>query len=193
MGPKQLHVTREGWLRQLTEMLRPMFQSHGAKLPARIRVSCSWPGGGSARTRVGEAWSPKCSADGTHETFISPAIADVAEVAHILVHELVHHAVGVAAGHRGPFRKLAVALGLTGKMTATVAGPELASKLAELTDTLGPYPHKKLTVAGNVRKQTTRMLKVQCDNCGCVVRMTRKWLEDVGPPTCACGLEMETC
>ena len=185
------HTTREGWLLDLVKLLRPMFAEHGAELPANIRVSCSWPGGGSKRTRIGEAWSPTCSSDGAHETFLSPLMSDPAQVAHILVHELVHHAVGVAAGHRAPFRKLAVALGLEGKMTATVAGPELAAKLAKLTDKLGPYPHGGMTSASARSKQTTRMLKVQCTSCGCVLRMTRTWLDDVGPPTCGCGSEME--
>jgi hypothetical protein len=33
------------------------------------------------------------------------------------------------------------------------------------------------------------LLKVTCE-CGCVVRMTRKWLDEVGPPTCGCGTAM---
>jgi len=184
------HATREGWLLELTARLRPMFAAQGAELPAKIRVSCSWPGGGSARTRVGEAWSAKCSADGAHETFISPAMGDVAEVAHILVHELVHHAVGIECGHKGKFRSLATALGLTGQMTATVATPELAATLLEMTDAVGPYPHSTLTPGEGRKKQTTRMMKLECSTCGCIARMTRTWPIDVGPPTCGCGGEM---
>lgn len=33
------------------------------------------------------------------------------------------------------------------------------------------------------KKQTTRLLKVECGQCGYTVRLTRKWL-DVGPPGC---------
>ena len=183
-------ANREEWLGRLVTALRPMFAEQGYVLPERIRVSCSWPGGGSARKRIGEAWSPKCSADGTHETFISPVLDDVAVVAHVLVHELVHHAVGVEAGHKGPFRKLATALGLTGKMTATEAGPELAARLHALTERIGPYPHASLSASGGRKKQTTRMLKVACTACGCIVRMTRQWLDEVGAPTCACGGDM---
>ena len=76
-------------------------------------------------------------------------------------------------------------------MTATVAGPELAAKLAKLTAKLGPYPHGDMTPAATGRKQTTRMIKVECISCGCVLRMTRTWLDQVGPPTCGCGGEME--
>ena len=31
------------------------------------------------------------------------------------------------------------------------------------------------------------MIRIQCVSCGCLARMTRKWLADPGPPTCACG------
>ena len=36
-------------------------------------------------------------------------------------------------------------------------------------------------------EQGTRMIKVTCADCGCVVRMTRKWLDEQGAPTCGCG------
>src|SRR5262249_61210120 len=100
--------------------------------PDVIRVA----GGGPPKSalpakprRIGEAWSAKCSADGTCETFLSPCLADPVQVGAVLVHELVHHAVGVEHGHKGPFRKLAVAIGLTGPMRATSAGPALAERL----------------------------------------------------------------
>ena len=35
------------------------------------------------------------------------------------------------------------------------------------------------------------MLKAECDSCGMVVRTTRKWIEEVGLPTCACGGQFE--
>ena len=53
-------------------------------------------------------------------------LKDPLEVAATLVHELVHIlAVGVEEGHRGKFTKLAKAIGLEGKMTATHAGETL--------------------------------------------------------------------
>ena len=105
----------------------------------------------------------------------------------VLVHELVHHAVGVEHGHKGPFRKCAVAVGLVGPMRATTAGPALASRLHALAESIGPYPHAQLDANAGRKKQTTRMLKVTCADCGCIVRMTRQWLDEVGAPTCACG------
>lgn len=186
-------ATREHWLGRFVAAISPDFAELGYPLPARIRVSCGWPsraGLSTNRQRIGEAWSPVCSADGTHETFLSPVLGDAEAVGHVLVHELVHHAVGVQHGHKGPFRKLALAIGLTGKMTATVAGPRLAERLHALTTKIGPYPHAALTGSNGRKKQTTRMLKVECSACGCTVRMTRKWLDDAGAPVCGCGEQM---
>ena len=39
------------------------------------------------------------------------------------------------------------------------------------------------------KKQTTRMLKCVCSECGYVARTTAKWLETVGAPLCACNSE----
>lgn len=185
-------TTREQWLAALVVALRPMFLQHGATIPAKVRVSCGWPRGARGKQKaIGQAWSPICSADGTCETFVSPALADPVEVAAVMVHECVHHAVGVKEGHKGPFRRVAVALGLQGKMTATVAGDALKHSLAALCEQLGPYPHAALSAMdGVVKKQSTRMLKVACGACGCVVRMARQWLDNAGAPTCACGAEM---
>lgn len=184
-------MTREEWLALLVEALRPVFKAHGAKIPAKVRVACGWPRSSNGRHKaIGQAWSPSCSADGTHETFISPELSDPVRVADVLVHELVHHAVGTACGHKGPFRKLAIALGLTGPMTATIAGPELTQRLHDMTRAIGPYPHATLSARDGLKKQTTRMLKVQCPACECTCRMVRQWLDDPGPPTCACGTPM---
>ncbi|MGE3171789.1 MAG: transcription elongation protein SprT [Planctomycetota bacterium] len=182
--------TREQWLGALVDALRPTFAGLGSPLPEPIRVSCGWPSKSalsSKAKRIGEAWSARCSADGAHETFLSPSLGDAVEVGAVLVHELVHHAVGVEHGHRAPFARLAKAVGLVGPMRTTTAGPDLADRLHTLAERLGPYPHGALVAGMGRKKQTTRMLKVACADCGCIARMTRQWLDTVGAPTCACG------
>jgi hypothetical protein len=124
--------------------------------------------------------------------FISPTLADAVEVLATLVHELAHCAVGVEHKHKGPFRKCAKAVGLEGKMTATTAGDELASQLTALSDRVGVYPHAALIHSSESKPQSTRMLKIECPECGYTVRTTAKWIE-VGLPTCPCGGEMEQC
>lgn len=187
--------TREKWLLQLTERLRLMFEDIGFKLPEKIRASCGFPSKGALATkarRIGECWSDDKSEDQHYETFVSPLLSDVAEVAATQVHELCHAAVGVKCGHKKPFTKVAKAIGLEGKMTVTTAGVELAAKLLKLTDEIGPYPHARLVHSSSPKKQGTRMLLVKCPKpeCGYQVRTTKKWIE-VGVPTCPCGTKME--
>jgi hypothetical protein len=183
--------TREAWLMALAGRLRPRFEAVGATVPAEVRLSCGWPSKGataSRNRRIGECWHAQCSADGTREVFISPTLADPVEVAAVVVHELVH-AAGLM-GHGSDFARVARAVGLTGRMTATVAGDALLADLAVLVAELGEYPHATLTPGDNLKKQSTRLLKVMCGACDYTVRVTAKWLE-VGFPTCPCGNVME--
>lgn len=50
--------------------------------------------------------------------------------------------------------------------------------------------------AGRPRKHaqnTTRMLRVECPSCGCLLRMTRTWIDRAGLPSCGCGARMAEC
>lgn len=187
-------MLRESWLEQMIDLLRPDFAAIGSPLPmTTIRVSCGFPSKSAlARKapRVGECWGVESSEDHSFQVFISPVLREGVEVAGTLVHELVHCAVGIGCKHRGPFPRVARAIGLEGKMTATVVGESLKVRLMELIEQLGPYPHARLVASNKPKTQTTRMLKVTCKECGCVIRMTQKWLDEVGTPTCACGGEM---
>ncbi len=185
--------TREEWLQRLTTSLRGMFSAAGFPLPLRVRATCGFPSKGATSRksrRIGECWADSASAARYHEILISPLEANPLEVGAILVHELCHTVVGVKCGHRGKFGRVARAVGLEGKLTATVAGESLKARLHALLQSIGPYPHARLVASNAPKTQTTRMLKVECEECGCVVRMTRKWLEEAGCPTCGCGGEM---
>jgi hypothetical protein len=186
--------TREEWLNQLTKALRPAFLEAGGEIPEKVRTTCGWPsrsGRAKKHRRIGECWSNDNSKDEHFEIFISPTLSKLGEVAETLVHELVHTAVGVKEGHKAAFRKVAVKLGLEGKMTETHAGEALRDRIEVLASEIGPYPHAELTF-GDKKVQGTRMLKVVCPDpaCGFQFRTTRKWI-DIGLPTCFCGTKME--
>jgi len=172
-----------------------LFDGNIDKKP-NMKVSCGWPHKAALAKRIrriGECWSPGCSTQKTTEIFISPYLEDPAEVLATLVHEMCHAAVGVQVGHKGIFRKMALRVGLTGKMTATQAGDELKGKLARVIDRLGPYPHGKLDLSTSTngdKKQKTRYHLVKCPDCGYQVRVTQKWIE-IGMPACPCGQIME--
>ena len=186
-------MIREDWLMKMIDLLRPDFEHVGSPLPEKIRVSCGFPSKSALANkarRIGECWGVESSEDKSFQVFISPLLKEGVEVSGTLVHELVHTAVGIDCKHRGPFPRVAKAIGLEGKMTATVPGEALIVRLKELIGQLGPYPHARLVASNRPKTQTTRMLKVTCKECGCVVRMTRKWLDEAGLPTCGCGGEM---
>jgi hypothetical protein len=214
-------ITREEWLHLAIEALRPEFEKVEFPLPEKIHVSVGF-GYGSKRENgkiLGQCWARRVSEDDVNHIFISPELKEEARVLDVLIHELVHAADDCKSGHKGAFAKAAKALGLTGKMTATVATPELTEKLAELAKKIGPYDHATLYPMGKPiqpkeepkpedpeetpeepptssgpKKQGTRMIKVACNSkCECggyVVRTTAKWLE-VGMPVCPFGTVME--
>jgi hypothetical protein len=180
----QSPVTREAWLLGLVDELRPYFGRHKAAIPKQVRVTCGWTGKGAQAKRIGECWGPATAADGVPHLYISPVLDDPAAIAHVLVHELVHAAVGNEAHHGREFGRVAKRLGLVGKMTSTTAGPELATVLAEMTAKLGPYSHSRVTPGGgHDKKQSARMIKLACPTCGYAVRTTSKWIL-VGLPMC---------
>lgn len=182
-----IHPNREAWLLAATENLRScLFKQHGAEVP-NVRVSVGFPGGRSPKKAIGQYWPSQACIDATASVFVSPVLHEPLRALDVLVHELVH-AVHPEAGHKGPFAKLAKAIGLTGKMTATVAGPELELRLNALASELGPYPHAGINLSDR-KKQTTRLNKAECSACGYTCRVTKKWLELVGPPLCPCNSE----
>ena len=182
------HLTRETYLSSAIEYLAPKFVNLGHPLPS-VRASVGIPAGGKGGKlkRIGECWSNLASADGTTEIFICPSQSNAVDVLAILLHELVHAAVGLKCGHKGAFKRVATSLGLEGPMTATTPGKQLASDLAELSHTLGEYPHAALkTALSGRKKQGTRMLKLECSDCGWTCRTTAQHIQ-AGTPTCHCG------
>ena len=140
--------------------------------------------------RIGECWGVESSEDKSFQVFISPVLQRALKSAPRWSMNWSTRAVGIECKHRKPFTTAAKAIGLEGKITATVAGAALIERLKELIDELGEYPHARLVASKKPKTQSTRMLKVTCKECGCVVRMTRTWIDDAGLPTCGCGGKM---
>lgn len=184
------NVTREAWLNQAAQELKPLYQEHKYAVPDNLHISCGFPSRSALsgkKQRIGECWSDEASDTKQFEIFISPVLADSVKVLDVLAHELVHAIVGHKAKHGAIFRKCAQAIGLEGKMTSTHAGDALKAKLEAIAAKLGAYPHGALHAMTNGKdKQSTRLLKCECPKCGYTVRVTKKWL-DVGEPLCASG------
>jgi hypothetical protein len=181
-------MTREQWLEAAVVFARPWFNKAGFTLPA-VKVSCGWPSR-KALSKVralGECWAAEASEDNVHQIFVSPYLDDVPAVLATLVHELLHAAVGCEHGHKAPFKRAMKKVGLTGKANATAADENLLGQIQGWSGLLGAYPNAALDplrVDKLRKKQTTRMLKCTCPECGYTVRLARKWLDEVGAPHC---------
>ena len=47
-----------------------------------------------------------------------------------------------------------------------------------------------MTAVAAPKKQSSRLLKAECESCGYTVRVTRKWVDQVGAPHCPTHGEM---
>lgn len=197
---------RQAWLDRAVVAFRGRFKAAGYTIPDHVRVSVGWPagsrGGKGGASTVGECFTYKASADAAHEIFISPGLGITSpERAHsqsvtvlqVLSHELVHATVGVEASHGPKFRKAAVLLGHEGKMTATTAAPEFVTWAERHIAREGTFPMGKLNKNEGRKIQTTRLLKCECDTCGYMARVTKKWIDLAGAPVCPTDETPMTC
>ena len=188
------HETREGWLRAATDDLRRYFSENGYEIPEKMRFSIGFPSTGRQGKRRGELWHAVTSDDETCELFIRADVEAPADVLGILVHELLHAVLPVDAGHGKLYKEGAAKIGLTGPMREAMPNALLSDLLAKIAVDLGPLPHARLNIdrgrdgraADRPKKQTTRMRKATCadSSCGYTVRVTAKWVADIGPPHC---------
>jgi len=182
-----VYTPREDWLVKVATLLLPSFQEiAGIKAYPKYRVSCGFPSTGRRGRRIGECWYPGSSKDAHHELFIHPTLDEPIEVAATLAHELAHVVAGPEAKHGKDFKRLVTPLGLTGRACATVAGEGFIELIKPILKQAGKYPHASLSAGGTSTrgpKQSTRMIKVVCEECGYILRTTRSWLQH-GIPSC---------
>lgn len=188
--PKGIHDTREGWMLAALPSLMEIMDASDAPAFQQPLVSIGIPSnGGRARKRTvtGECWSEKATESGVCSIFISPALNDPVHVLGVLLHNLIHAAVGTEAGHSMPFQQVAAGVGLRPPEGTPweeaerpneedEAGKALSTKLAAIVANLGEFPHSRLTVKRNPgsRKQATRLLKYECSKCGLIARISAK-------------------
>ena len=179
---------REGWLSEAADMLfddvlMPAVEDNqlGYSKPL-IRISCGWPRGSrGAKSLRGHTYKKADSTSNINEIFISPELDEPYAVLDVLAHELIHAILDDNKKHTGPFRLIAQPAGFEGPMSDTHAGERLAAVFAEMMDILGDYPHQKLDL--NKAKPGSRQLKCECIECGLVVRMSRKAIDQVESQT----------
>ena len=160
----QLQQTREAWLNYVAQRLAPMLEQLGTPVPTQLRIAIGFTSSGRRSRSIGECWDNRCSEDRHFEIFIRPDLSESKDllplqVAAILGHELVHAAVGVAAGHGKAFRRVARGIGLVGQMAATTAGPEFEKAMRPILEAAGPLPHGRLQAAMGTSSHSNRRKK----------------------------------
>ena len=180
-NPTGANSERIAWLEQAYDLLRSELLPEA---PERVTITFGFPSKGarpSRNQRIGEYahFLKDCDAGPGLLTLHPTIFREPARVLDVLLHEMIHAACP-NDGHRGKFPKLAKRVGLTGKMTATVAGPELKATLAEfLADRLPPMPNGHGDISSQRKKQSTRMRKYVCPACGQIVRAATDCLNAV--------------
>jgi hypothetical protein len=182
--------TREEWLNVVLHkhVAKLLKTKAGVTLPADCKVSVGFPGGGSARKRIGECWPRARSSIKVNEIFLNPSMKDVTRLLDVLVHEAIHAADDCASGHKGFFTRTAKAVGLEGKMTATHAGPELALWIKDTITMMPTFDYGSLDLSGR-KRQTTRMIKHEHVECGAVWRAAAKWGDSIACPFCGGAMD----
>ena len=174
-------LERQQWLEAAVEALRMKFADAGYRVPEKVRISIGWPKRAASCGAIGECWSTAASSDSHNELFISPELTEATRILGVLGHEMVHATVGTDAGHRKPFKRCALAIGLQGPMRATTESAGFVAWAETLVNRIGPYPAGFLT---DSPKQGTRLQRCECPGCGYLARVSAKWLLLSGPPVC---------
>ena len=147
------HATREDWLTDATNQLRPIFDVIGKPLPTRIRVATGHPLNFKRNRRLGDCHAAGDSADRAIEICISPTIAKPVEVFTVLLSQLCRATAG-ALSYGTAYEVVATEVGLVPTNTATLdkwktckGNAMFADLYADLIAGLGDYPHAPLGVA----------------------------------------------
>jgi predicted SprT family Zn-dependent metalloprotease len=189
-------MNRETWLlKGVEELKKSVFQPVGLKVP-KVNVSVSLMSTGIRKQKnatLGENYHTRCSTAGNHEIFMSPLYFDrsnSARVLDVLAHELIHAIDNNKHGHGKVFRDMALKIGLKSPMRATTANKELKEKCEKIVKKIGEFPHDKMIIDQNRKKQGTRMKKVSCLGCGFSYRTSQKNINMMTNNICnACGKE----
>lgn len=138
-----------------------------------------------------------------HEINLSAETLRDCNPGEVIIHELAHaenQTLGIKdctnQVHNKKFKVMAERLGLVVKprdkrygFGFTDLGEPAKAFLADVKYNPSVFAFNRL-LPGSTAKAGTRLLKVECPDCGYVARVTQKWI-DTGLPTCPCGKKME--
>ena len=179
--------TREEWLNAaatiaLEDYIDPAMADLGIPLLSSLyRISCGWPKGarGSTAAKVYGVCHPASHSSDEHvEMFISPILDDEAKAFMTVLHECIHQRLNCQDGHKGRFKRIALACGFEPPISKLAPSQELLEETMDfILPRLGEYPAAAMS-SESPNKQSTRMLKLAC-SCGFTARTSRKWADQL--------------
>lgn len=186
--------TRESWLtRAVPHLSLRIATLAGVAVPADLQVSVGFARG--SKKAIGQCIDAGASVDKTtRNVSICPTLASASRVLDVLLHELIHAAVGCDHGHDKVFGAAARAVGLEGKLTATEASAALKADLESLATELGPYPHVAVVARPAIKQpkpgksEWVRMYSKTIE--GFLVNIKRDVIEEHGAPVDPAGDEL---
>ena len=123
-------------------------------------------------------------------------MADSLQVIDVLAHELVHaiqtHLFPKCKkSHGKEFIDICKAVDMTGskKFAQAEASEDFKKDLNDIIHKIGEYPHSAINLNAKRKKQTTRMIKLEC-HCGYIARSSGGAIITYGLPS-HCGIEMQ--
>ena len=134
---------RQWWLQNAVLFLADYMARRSVYVGA-VRVSESWllREGLEMRQDVNvQCILPRLHSDGASEVFISPQIVESIEVLELLLHQLIHIAVGILYEHSKKFAQVARHVGLEVTPTSIISGSALRSVFQQYIEKVGSCPH----------------------------------------------------
>ena len=196
------NINRETYLNLVIKKAQLIFAKNHYDLHSlskNIMVACGYP----PNTRIGAKFdtlgvhiNPKASSIAKHEIFINPIVDDTYQAIDILLHELVHaiqtDLFPKSKAHGKEFRAICKKIGMDGskKYAQACAGIELSKLIKEWIKEIGKYPHGSINLKADRKKQSTRMIKLECSCCGFIARCSNGAINNCGLPF-HCGVEMD--
>jgi hypothetical protein len=137
---RDTHNSHQAWLASAYKALHAKYLPQAPK-PKDVIVSYGFTKGrGRKGTAIGQCFADPVPAKKRAVIFVHPCQwTTPLDVLHVLLHEAIH-AQFPKAGHKAEFADMARALGLEGKMTATVPSKTLAAELKKLAKKLPTFP-----------------------------------------------------
>lgn len=146
------HGNRESWCTEIVRVMLPMLAEHGITLPEGRKVRCAVTAGIS-RNALGLCHPTARSADGvTNFIDVSTAQAEPVDLAHTILHELLHACDDCQSGHKGRWRRWADLIGIARRGHET-RGPIATQIIDTALDTVGiPVEHVATTRKITIRR-----------------------------------------